>query len=129
MSEFAHAEEFRELLAQRGTKLSAEIKAKLAEAKDARVAPDAVTVSDGGDKAALDLTAHLDLAEASRDIEELRQIEAAQARIADGSFGICVDCGKAIALERLRVNPTATRCIPCQTEYERRQGGVHGSRL
>lgn len=30
----------------------------------------------------------------------------------------CDDCGKAIPLARMKANPSATRCIRCQTIFE-----------
>lgn len=45
---------------------------------------------------------------------ELRMVDAALQRIAEGSYGVCVDCGGAIARERLEVLPEAARCITCQ---------------
>jgi DnaK suppressor protein len=57
-------------------------------------------------------------AEQERDIEELRAIDAAKARIDDGSYGVCVDCGEDIALARLKAQPAALRCVPCQERYE-----------
>lgn len=44
---------------------------------------------------------------------EIRMIEAALARIADGSFGVCVACGDPISDERLAVVPHAARCRAC----------------
>ncbi|WP_204350221.1 TraR/DksA family transcriptional regulator [Klebsiella pneumoniae] len=35
------------------------------------------------------------------------------------SYGICVDCGEAIPFLRLQAQPTAMRCLPCQTACER----------
>jgi RNA polymerase-binding transcription factor DksA len=40
----------------------------------------------------------------------LREIEAALTRIDDGSFGVCVACGKPIEPERLEYLPWATLC-------------------
>ena len=57
-------------------------------------------------------------AEQARDIEELREIAEAQARIDKGLYGECVDCGEDIALARLLAQPAALRCIPCQERYE-----------
>ena len=57
-------------------------------------------------------------AEQARDIEELRAIAAAQARIDQGLYGQCIDCGEDIALARLLAQPAALRCIPCQERYE-----------
>ncbi len=46
-------------------------------------------------------------------IQEGRQIRAALQRIADGSYGLCANCGAKIAPARLEALPTATLCINC----------------
>lgn len=51
---------------------------------------------------------------------ELEQLNAARERMQQNSYGICVDCGEAIPFLRLQAQPTATRCLPCQTARERR---------
>jgi DnaK suppressor protein len=33
----------------------------------------------------------------------------------------CLDCGETIPAKRLEANPIATRCVPCQTKYERKE--------
>lgn len=58
---------------------------------------------------------HVDL---QRDQEELRFIAEARERIAEGSYGDCIDCGSDIPIERLKAQPIASRCIDCQTKYE-----------
>jgi DnaK suppressor protein len=62
-------------------------------------------------------------AERERDIallaieqDQLHQIEAALARIEDGTYGICLECGEAIPPERLEIIPYATTCVRCQTQ-------------
>lgn len=45
--------------------------------------------------------------------QELREIAAAETRIADGRYGICADCGEVIPAARLEVLPFALRCVPC----------------
>lgn len=57
-------------------------------------------------------------AEQLRDQHELHAVRAALKRIAEGTYGECVTCGKAIALERLKASPAAMRCIACQTKAE-----------
>lgn len=48
------------------------------------------------------------------DVErELSDIDAAFARVDDGTYGICLDCGRAIPVGRLEVRPTADRCVTC----------------
>ena len=44
---------------------------------------------------------------------ELADIDHALARIVDGSYGICRNCGKRIAVARLDARPTAELCIDC----------------
>ena len=43
----------------------------------------------------------------------LGEIDAALARIEDGTYGTCTNCGKAIAVERLEAHPWASLCIDC----------------
>jgi RNA polymerase-binding protein DksA len=44
---------------------------------------------------------------------ELEAIRAALARLESGTYGTCLECGEAIAIERLRAVPTASRCVAC----------------
>lgn len=44
---------------------------------------------------------------------ELDQIDDALRRLDAGTYGVCVDCGEAIPIERLRVRPFASRCVSC----------------
>lgn len=76
-------------------------------------------VPDPGDESVQSLIQDLDQAEASRDLSELRTLDGARARMADGSYGDCTTCGQEIGFERLRANPGAERCIRCQTQFEK----------
>jgi len=49
----------------------------------------------------------------------LDEIDAAQARLAAGTYGVCEDCSAPIPLTRLRALPTARYCVPCRRKYER----------
>ena len=53
--------------------------------------------------------------------QRLAQVDQALARIAEGTYGICDNCGKPIAPERMEANPHATLCIQCQSKAEKRQ--------
>lgn len=112
-------EQLRAALAQRREALSAEIRSEVARAREDTFGNVAGEVTDRGEEAVADLLFDLDNAEVSRDVGELRAIEAAFARLADGSYGTCQDCGSDIAYERLRAQPTATRCVQCQQVHER----------
>ncbi len=43
--------------------------------------------------------------------QHLAAIEAAQQRIADGTYGVCTVCGRQIPAARLEARPTATTCV------------------
>lgn len=45
--------------------------------------------------------------------EELRMIEAALSRVAEGEYGFCVKCGTQISEERLDVLPATPFCRNC----------------
>jgi RNA polymerase-binding protein DksA len=75
--------------------------------------------ADIGDQSIGDALADLSLALIDRHIHEIRDIEAANARVKAGDFGSCDDCGEEISVERLLAMPTATRCVVCQQQRER----------
>lgn len=75
--------------------------------------------ADSADEAIGDALADINLAIIDRHVRELRDIEATRERIADGSYGTCIDCDNAISFERLQAYPTAKRCLVCQQQNER----------
>jgi DnaK suppressor protein len=50
---------------------------------------------------------------------ELRRIEAALQRLAEGRWGLCAECGRAIEPKRLEALPWAIRCAGCAEARER----------
>lgn len=75
--------------------------------------------ADSADQAAGDALADLNLAIIDRHVRELRDIEAARLRLAEGGVGTCVDCAADIGFERLLAYPTAKRCHSCQRQHEK----------
>ena len=65
------------------------------------------------------LIADMEQADLTRDVTELRTLEAARQRFDRGEYGVCTDCGGDIAFERLRAFPQAVRCVDCQRRYEK----------
>ena len=74
---------------------------------------------DAGDEAAASLLRDVSEAEVVRDVGEMRDSAAAEARIAAGRYGICIDCGTAIDFARLDAYPSAKRCLACQQRREK----------
>ena len=79
----------------------------------------------GDDWAQADAERDLSIALEERESAELVAIDDALKRIADGSYGLCVDCGVSIATARLHANPTALRWVGCQDKVEHAKGGVN----
>jgi DnaK suppressor protein len=79
---------------------------------------DRAPVDEGDQSVGIEL-ADLNMEMMNRHIREIREIESAKARIADGGYGTCVDCGRDIGFERLLAQPTAVRCRDCQEQWER----------
>jgi len=49
----------------------------------------------------------------------LDKINKALAKIEDGSFGTCEECGEEISIKRLEARPETTLCIRCKEDQER----------
>jgi DnaK suppressor protein len=45
--------------------------------------------------------------------DHLEQVDAALARLEEGTYGVCVVCGRPIPSERLEVRPSAATCVGC----------------
>ena len=54
--------------------------------------------------------------------EELRAIDEALARMANKTYGICVECEKKISKVRLQALPYVKCCIDCQRKEEQEAG-------
>ena len=56
-----------------------------------------------------------------RESNLLRQVRAALARIADGSYGVCMHCDEDISPKRLNAVPQTAFCIKCQEAVDRNE--------
>jgi DnaK suppressor protein len=122
-------EELRKRVEKRRSELVGELREDAARARDEPYSEHAGIAPDTGDESVATLIADLDQADLGRDLSELRAIEAARTRLSEGSYGICADCGGDIGYERLKANPSALRCIACQTLHEKLYGSATGSSL
>ncbi len=119
----AQRQEFERQLKARYRELREEIRQELLRSDDEHFVELAGRVHDPEEEALADLLVDLNLATIDLHIRELREIDAALIRLYQGTYGICEDCEQPIGLARLRANPTARRCLQCQTVYERTHAG------
>jgi RNA polymerase-binding transcription factor DksA len=54
--------------------------------------------------------------------ENREQVERALERVHEGAYGICEACGHRIPADRLKYQPSATRCVECQSHWDRLNG-------
>ncbi|HEY8553404.1 MAG TPA: TraR/DksA C4-type zinc finger protein [Burkholderiales bacterium] len=80
-------------------------------------------VRDSGEESVAELLASANLTLLDREVNELREVEAALARIADGNYGKCEECGGEIDKARLEAYPTAVRCVECERRREIARAG------
>jgi RNA polymerase-binding transcription factor DksA len=107
---------------ERRTALLDELREDLGQARADTLNELAGPTADPGDESVARMIAELDQAEVSRDVGELRQLDEARRRFDEGSYGVCSDCASEIDYRRLRVNPSATRCVHCQHRFEKTHG-------
>lgn len=122
-------ESLRHTLTERAKTLRGQVSEMTGRAEDEPFRAIAGEVGDSGDESTASSLIDTERAEISRDIGELRSIEAALARLDSGKYGICLDCEEAIDQSRLRAQPIALRCTPCQERFEKAHSTAGGARL
>lgn len=111
--------ELRQELQARARALKSQIQQELLASGNEQYVQIAGLVHDRGDESVADLLGDVNLAIIDQHTVEICDIDAALARITDGTYGICFDCGNTAAYGRLQAYPTAKRCYPCQVRHEK----------
>jgi len=106
-------DDIKKRLEDRHHELREEIRKELIHSDEERYIDLAGDVHDAGEESVADI------ARISRQVSEIRQIEAAQVRIATGNYGVCADCEEDIDIARLQNTPYAERCVRCQSHREK----------
>ncbi|MBK7061760.1 MAG: TraR/DksA C4-type zinc finger protein [Rubrivivax sp.] len=58
------------------------------------------------------------------DAADLARIDRALKAMADGSYGICGECGCDIPFERLKIEPQTEHCVTCKGRWEQASGQI-----
>ena len=80
-----------------------------------------------GDGAVAEAEFERDVAGAGQVRAALTALVAAERRVAKGEYGLCEDCGESIGFARLEAQPSASRCVRCQEQVEKRKGRARPS--
>jgi len=121
--------EFKTLLKDRFCDVREEIRLELLRSDEQHFIDLAGQVHDLEEESVADLLVDLNLAMIDMHVEQIRDVDAALIRIAQGGYGVCIDCEVDIVVERLRAKLTAKRCTPCQQAYERTHAGSESHTL
>ena len=73
------------------------------------------------DQATTDVEQSMRMRLCNRETLYLKKVDEALKRIEEGTFGECFECGEQIELKRLQARPTATHCVSCKEEQERKE--------
>ena len=76
---------------------------------------------DLADRASSETDRAIELRARDRQRKVINKIDAALARIEDGTYGYCEETGEPIALKRLEARPIATLSVEAQERHERRE--------
>jgi len=92
----------------------------VANNKDFKEIVEGIDPKDLADIASDDIDRKMIEALGSQELNRLKLIDSALARIRQGKYGICIKCDKRIPQKRLEAIPYALMCIECKSEEERR---------
>lgn len=111
-------EALRKMLLERRQEVMKEINGLIGHRMSDEIQRRVDSAPDVGDQALLDTERVRDIS-----IMELRnkmrqQIDEALAKLEEGTYGRCADCGAEITEKRLRAVPFARRCVTCQAKQE-----------
>lgn len=76
-------------------------------------------VHDTGDESVANETVDVNTSIANLRKQELDNIDTALQRIDENIYGICIECGAEIEVNRLLAIPVAKRCFDCKDRFER----------
>jgi DnaK suppressor protein len=76
------------------------------------------STQDIADRAASSYNKEFLFSQSNNERQLLQMVQKALARIREGSFGECINCGKEINAKRLEAVPWTRHCIECQEKAE-----------
>lgn len=117
--------ELRQKVEAERVRLRQDIRDELTKSDNEQYASLAGQVHDAGEESVADLLRDINAAVISHSIKELREIEAAQERLREGTYGVCEECGEDIPFARLQAYPGARLCIADQERYEKAHPESH----
>src|SRR3954466_3264200 len=123
--------ELKQMLQGRRRELQAEVKGKMRDVRATGEVTKLSEVFDAVESSEADIQEDIELALVQMKAETLNKVDDALARLEQGTYGNCFECGDEIAEKRLRALPFAVRCKDCEAAkeaVEQRQRQLHARR-
>lgn len=118
ISEEKRRELLRKFLIKKREEIVKEAKTEIARYLKGETKQLVETALDDGDWSVIDLSEDINFKRLETHRENLTKIDEALRKLAEGTYGICEDCGEEIPPERLEVMPFAILCRDCQEKKE-----------
>src|SRR5437660_8817842 len=110
--------DLKQMLDERRREIQAEVQGKMRDVRAAGEVGKLNEVVDAVESSEADIQEDIELALIQMKSETLNKINDALARLEQGDYGYCFDCGEEIAEKRLRALPFAVRCKDCEEAKE-----------
>lgn len=117
-SHTARHTELKQILEERRRGLSIELHDKMRDVRADGPANMSQGVVDAEEASVSDIQEHIEIALLQMKSETLNRVNEALARLEEGTYGNCFECGEEISEMRLRALPFAVRCKDCEQERE-----------
>ena len=111
-------DELKRILEERRREILSQVQEKIRDVRSESSSGKMSEVLDSGESSEADIQEDIEFALIQMKAETLSKINVALARLEEGAFGNCFECGEEIAERRLRALPFAVRCKDCEEARE-----------
>ncbi len=111
-------DELKKMLDERKREILSEVHEKIRDVRTENTFGKMNEVLDAGESSEADIQEDIEFALIQMKAETLSKINEALARLEEGAYGNCFECGEEIAERRLRALPFAVRCKDCEEARE-----------
>jgi DnaK suppressor protein len=125
--------ELKRILEERRREILSQVQEKMRDVRAEGALGEGQGVLDAAETSEADIQDDIEFALIQMKSETLHKIEEALARLDEGTYGYCFECGDEVSERRLRALPFAVRCKDCEEarevaaqkerQHQRRSGG------
>jgi DnaK suppressor protein len=110
--------ELKRILEERRREILTQVQVKMRDVRAEGASGETAGVLDAAESSESDIQDDIEFALIQMKSETLHKIEEALARLEEGTYGNCFECGDEISERRLRALPFAVRCKDCEEARE-----------